>query len=220
MPKKKEFSGPHQGMPVRYGGAPVERAKGGMIMLHGRGGSAHELLKLAETFDEPQFFYAVPEARDQSWYPHDFVSPTSDNEPNLTSALLVLDDMLKGLAALALPPEQIILFGFSQGACLVLEYAARNPRRYGGVVGLSGGLFGPDDTERTYGGTLEGTPVFLGCGADDPHCPTVRVTATAEALGSLGGEVTTRIYPDLGHGIDDDELRAVKRMIEMVETER
>jgi predicted esterase len=126
--------------------------------------------------------------------------------------------MLKGLAALAMPPEQVILLGFSQGASLVLEYAARNPRRYGAVVGLSGGLVGPEDVPRDYDGSLRGTPVFIACGEDDPHLPHRRVEETAEALGSLGAEVTTRVYPDLGHAINDDEIRAVKKLIERIET--
>jgi phospholipase/carboxylesterase len=204
-------------MPVRYGGAPVERAKGGMIMLHGRGADAHDMLKLAEAFDEPQFFYAAPEAREQSWYPHAFSDPVSDNEPAFTSALTVIDDMLKGLSALALPPEQIILLGFSQGACMVLEYAARNPRRYGGLAGLSGCLFGPDDEPTTYEGSLQGTPVFLGCSEGDPVFPAQRVGAAAEALTALGGEVTTRLYPEPGHSVNDDEISRIKVMIETIE---
>jgi predicted esterase len=215
--KKREFSGPHQGMPVRYGGSPVERAKGGMIMMHGRGAGAHDMLKLAEAFDEPQFFYAAPEAREQSWYPYHFADPVSDNEPGFSSGLVVIDDMLKGLSALALPPEQIILFGFSQGACLVLEYAARNPRRYGGLVGLSGCLFGPDANPYPYEGSLEGTPVILGCSEGDPHFPAPRVTAAAETLKSLGAEVTTRLYPEPGHGVNEDEIRRVKEMIQAIE---
>jgi predicted esterase len=219
MTKKKEFSGPHQGMPVRYGGATVERAKGGVIMLHGRGAGPHDMLKLAESIDEPQFFYAAPAARENSWYPHNFSDPLSDNEPSLTSALKVVDDMLKGLAALALPPEQIILLGFSQGACVVLEYAARNPRRYGGVVALTGCLFGPPDTPREAEGSLAGTPVFLGCGDDDPHFPVDCIKDAADVLGGLGAEVTTRVYPGLGHAVNDDEIQAIKRMTEMVEGE-
>jgi predicted esterase len=215
--KKREFTGPHQGMPVRYGGSPVERAKGGMIMLHGRGAGAHDMLKLAEAFDEPQFFYAAPEAREQSWYPYDFADPVSDNEPGITSGLVVIDDMLKGLSALALPPEQIILFGFSQGACLVLEYAARNPRRYGGVVALSGCLLGPGDEPHDFEGSLEDTPVFLGSGEGDPHFPAQRVTAAADALTSLGAEMTMRLYPEPGHAVNDDEIRRIKGMIQAVE---
>lgn len=218
--KKKEFSGPHQGMPVRYAGSPVERARGAMIMMHGRGAGAHDMIALATRIDEPQFLYAAPEARGQSWYPHTFSDPPADNEPDLTSALLVIDDLIKDLSADALPPEQVVLLGFSQGACLVLEYAARNPRRYGGVVALSGCLFGPADTPREFEGTLRGTPVFLGCNEGDPHFPAERVTAAAEAFGNLQAEVTTRLYPEPGHSVNEDELRHIRWIVEAAQTKR
>jgi len=216
MTEPGEFKGPHQNQPVLYGGSPVERAKGAMIMLHGRGAGAHEILSLAEQIGEPQFLYAAPQARESEWYPGGMLDPVSDNEPGLTSALVVIDDLLKGLAALAMPPEQVILFGFSQGACMVLEYAVRNPRRYGAVVGLSGGLIGPPGTPRDYEGSLRGTPVFLGCGEDDRDVPVDRVRETAEALGSLSAEVTTRLYPGLGHAVGDDEIRVVQRLVAAV----
>jgi predicted esterase len=217
MTDRHEFTGPHQGMPIFYGGSPIERARGGMILLHGRGAGAHDILSLAEDFDEPQFLYAAPDAREQSWYPHSFTDPVTDNEPEFSSGLAVIDDLVKSLSAQALPPEQLILLGFSQGACLVLEYAVRNPRRYGGIVALSGCLFGPPDEPREFAGSLKGTPAFIGCGEGDeiftPDC----VTRAAEALGGLGAEVATRLYPDLGHSVNEDEIRAVKRLVEMVE---
>jgi glyoxalase family protein len=217
MTSSNQFRGPHQGLPVLFSGAPVERAKGGMILMHGRGADAHDILSLAAELDEPQFFYAAPEARDHNWYPHSFVDPISDNEPEFTSALKVIDDLVKDLAAQALPPEQLILLGFSQGACLVLEYATRNPRRYGGIVALAGCLFGPPDMERELEGSLQGTPALLGCGDSDPHFPAGRVEGTAEVLGSLGAEVTTRIYPGLGHEVNEDEIKAIKHIVELVE---
>jgi len=216
MTEGQEFKGPHQNQPVLYGGSPVERAKGAMIMLHGRGEEAREILSLAEQIGEPQFLYAAPQARDSEWYPGGMLDPISGNEPGLTSGLTMIDDLLKGLAALAMPPEQVILFGFSQGACLALEYAVRNPRRYGAVVGLSGGLIGPPDTPRDYEGSLLGTPVFLGCAEDDADIPVERVRETAEALGSLRAEVTTRLYPGLGHAVGDDEIRVVQRLVAAV----
>lgn len=214
----RKFSGPHQGMPVLYGGATVERAKGAMIMLHGRGADARDMLALAEQIDAPQFLYAAPNARDNSWYPNSYIDPINDNEPDFSSALLVVDDMVKDLAAQALPPEQLILFGFSQGACLVLEYAARNPRRYGAIVALGGCLFGAPGEEREFEGSLQGTPLLLACGEQDEHFPADGVTATAEAMGGIGAEVTTRIYPDLGHGVNDDEIRSIRRLIEAIES--
>lgn len=217
MTNGKPSRGPHQGRPVRYGGADMARARGAMILLHGRGAGAQDVLTLAHAFDEPQFLYAAPEAADQSWYPHAFTVPVEENEPSLSSSLRVIDDLFKRFSAEAMPPEKVILLGFSQGACLALEYAVRNPRRYGGVVGLSGALIGSPDAARQYAGSLKGTPVFLGCSESDPHVPADRVRHAAEVLGGLGAEVALRLYPNLGHEINDDEMQAVQRMIERIE---
>lgn len=217
MTDGKPFKGPHQGRPVLYGGADMARARGAMILLHGRGAGAQDVLALAQAFDEPQFLYAAPEAADGTWYPHDFTAPVKDNEPGLSSALHVIDDLFKRFTAEGMPPEKVVLLGFSQGGCLALEYAARNPRRYGGIAGFSGALIGPPEVARPSPGTLGGTPVFLGCSESDPHVPADHVRHAAEVLGGLGAEVTLRLYPNLGHEVNDDEIQAVQRMIEQIE---
>jgi predicted esterase len=141
------------------------------------------------------------------------MEPIERNEPWLSSALAKLATVLDHITAAGIPPERTIVLGFSQGACLSLEYAARHARRYGGLVGLSGGLIGPDGTPRNYPNSLEGTPVFLGCSDADPHIPKARVDLSAEVLRQLGGDVTERIYPNLAHTVNRDELTAVREMI-------
>jgi phospholipase/carboxylesterase len=197
---------PHRGQSVFATGASLENARAVMLMLHGRGASAQDILSLANELDRPGFAFLAPQAAGNTWYPHRFTSPIEQNEPWLSSALAVIDGLLLYIADAGIPPERTILLGFSQGACLGLEYAARHLRQYGGLVGLSGALIGPDDTPRTDTGSLEGTPVFLGCSDDDFHVPSQRVNQAAEFFRSLGGAVTVRIYPNMGHGINQDEI--------------
>jgi predicted esterase len=158
----------------------------------------------------------APQAAGYSWYPYSFLAPMQQNEPWLSSALARIGEVVAQLEAEGVPEERIVLLGFSQGACLSLEYAARNPRRYGAVIGLSGGLIGPPGTPRNYPGSLAGTPVFLGCSDRDPHIPRERVDETAEVLRTMGGEVTERIYPAMGHTVNQDEVDFVRQFLEHV----
>lgn len=208
-----EAADPHYNAPVAEGGAPLRRAKAAVVMLHGRGADAADMLSLAEVFAQPDLAYLAPHAAGRSWYPYSFLTPIARNEPFLTSALRMLDRMLGRLGNEGFGPERIVLLGFSQGACLTLEYAARHALRYGGLVGLSGGLIGPEGSPRDYAGRLAGTPVFLGCSDVDPHIPVDRVHETARVLGALGGAVTERIYPGMGHAISDDEIRQVRSLL-------
>jgi predicted esterase len=184
-----------------------------MILVHGRGATAESILTLVPELVQPGFAYLAPQAAGDSWYPNRFMTPIAGNEPWLSSALLVIEELLGRLAAAGLPAERTILLGFSQGACLVVEYAARHAQRYGGVVGLSGGLIGPDGTPRDYPGSLAGTPVFLGCSDVDFHIPKERVQHTAEVLQRLGGDVTMRLYPGMEHTVNQDELDFVWNMM-------
>ena len=206
------MAGPHDGQPVLLAGEPLERASAAMILVHGRGASAHDIMTIAAEVAEPGFAYLAPEAAGNAWYPNRFMEPLESNEPWLSSALETVGRVL-GLVEERLPAESVILLGFSQGACLALEFAARNARRYGALVGLSGGLIGPDDTPRDYPGSLDGTPVFLGCSDVDPHIPAGRVLETAEILERLGGKVTVKLYPGLGHEVNADELDHVRQMM-------
>ncbi len=203
----------HQGQPVLAAGEPLNRAPAAMILLHGRGASAEDILTLVPEIDQPGFAYLAPQAANGTWYPHPFMSPLESNEPWLSSALQAVADALARVAAAGIPPERTLLLGFSQGACLALEFAARRARRYGGVAGLTGGLIGPDDAPRDYTGSLAGTPVFLGCSDADGHIPKVRVELTAQVLERLGAQVTTRLYPRMGHTINRDEIAFVRGMM-------
>jgi phospholipase/carboxylesterase len=195
-------------------GEPVSRARAAMLMVHGRGASAEDILTLANQLAQPGFAYFAPQAAENTWYPNRFLVPLADNEPWLSSALKFVGDVLTEIINAGIPAERIMLLGFSQGACLALEFAARNARRYGGVVGLSGALIGPDDTPRDYKGSLAGTPVFLGCSDVDFHVPRERVDQTAEVLRALGGEVTEHLYPNMDHSVNQDEIDFVRGMMQ------
>ena len=184
-----------------------------MVMIHGRGATAKSILSLADELAQPDFAYLAPQAAGNTWYPNRFLAPIASNEPYLSSALAMINEVLERLSEAGIPPEQAILLGFSQGACLALEFAARHARRYGGVAGLSGGLIGPDGTPRDYPGSLADTPVFLGCSDVDFHVPKERVLHSADVFRGLGGEVTARLYPNMGHTINQEELEAVRHMM-------
>ena len=207
----------HQGQPILNAGIPVAQAQRAMILVHGRGGSAADILSLANSFQMSSFAYLAPQAATGSWYPHSFLMPLERNEPSLSSALSALEDLLKDLERQGIEPEKVIMGGFSQGACLALEYAARHAHRYGGVFAFSGGLIGPEGTPRNYPGSLEGTPIFLGCSDTDAHIPLERVEESARVLSVLGARVEKRIYPSMGHTINSDEIEAVREFMSNLE---
>lgn len=202
----------HKG-PVLEAGAPLTRATAAMIMLHGRGATAENILGFANGFAQPDIAYLAPQARGRSWYPQHFMQPLAENEPYLTRALATLEALLASLETKGFGRERVVLLGFSQGACLSLEFAARNARRYGGVVALSGGLIGPPGTPFDYSGAVVGTPVFLGCSDVDPYIPLPRVNESAEVMRRLGGTVTERVYPGIGHVVTEDEVRYVRGLL-------
>jgi predicted esterase len=208
------MGGPHKIQNVVAAGAPLETAKAALILVHGRGATAESMLPLAEALGRKDIAYIAPQATGSTWYPYSFLAPLEANEPWLSSALALLGEIVAQLGAENFPPERIALAGFSQGACLSTEFVARNARRYGLVAGLSGALIGPPGMPRDYKGSLHGTPVFLGCSDIDPHIPLARVQETAAALSALGAEVDERIYPGMGHNVNDDEIAAVKAMLE------
>jgi phospholipase/carboxylesterase len=200
------------GQPVLETGQPLEQATAAMVLLHGRGASAADIMTVGEAVQQPGFAYLAPQAAGSAWYPNPFTAPLESNEPWLSSALETVERLLERVEE-RLPASQVILLGFSQGACLALEFAARHARRYGGVVGLSGALIGPDDAPRDYPGSLAGTPVLLGCSDADPYVSAGLVRESGEILRRLGGEVDVRIYPDLGHEVNDDEVDEVREMM-------
>ena len=204
---------PHQSQPVRMAGELLESGQAAMLMVHGRGARAEDILTLAAELDQPGFTYLAPQAAGNTWYPNRFLVPIEENEPWLSSALAFVGDVFARIVNGGIPAERIILLGFSQGACLTLEFAARNARRYGGIVGLSGALIGPDETPRNYAGSLDGTPVFLGCSDVDFHVPKERVDQTADVLKNLAGDVTERLYPNMDHSVNQDEIDFVRGMM-------
>jgi predicted esterase len=201
---------PHAGQPVLRAGARPAEARLAMILVHGRGSSASDMMGLAQEFYERDVAYFALQAAGSTWYPHSFLSPIQQNEPGLTSGLRVIAGLVQSLGQQGVSADRLVLLGFSQGACLSLEFVARHARRYGGVFGLSGGLIGPDGTDRGYPETLGGTPVFLGCSDRDPHIPVTRVRETADVLRRLGGVVDERIYPFMGHTVNQEEIEAVR----------
>src|SRR5450631_4318286 len=206
------MTGPHQGQPVLDAGEPLATARAAMILVHGRGASAADMMTLGAELMHPGVAYVAPQAAGNAWYPYPFTAAMESNEPYLSSALEILASLLatveKSVAA-----DRIILLGFSQGACLTLEFAARHARRYGGVVGLSGGLIGPDGTPRDYAGSFDGTPAFMGCSDVDPHIRKDRVLEAAEVYTHMGAKVTAKLYPGMGHTVSEHEIAAVREIV-------
>lgn len=225
MSRSTENTDPHHGQPVLQAGAALEQASAAIILAHGRGATADGMLSLASEQDHPGVAYLAPQAKGNTWYPYSFLAPIDQNEPWLSSALRAVDHVFEEVEAVGIPAEQVILLGFSQGACLVSEYAARNPRRYRAVVVLSGGLIGtgsiehatsPDDKRFDYAGSLDGTPVFLGCSDIDAHIPLGRVHQTADVMRRLGGDVDKRIYRGMGHTVNDEERAYIHGLLDEV----
>lgn len=203
----------HQGLPVAAAGKPLSEAGGALILIHGRGASAESILDLADFLPRPDLAYLAPQAADSTWYPYSFLTSMEKNEPYLSSALARVGETVAMAEAAGLPPERIFLGGFSQGACLASEFVARNARRYGGLIVFSGGLIGPEGTPRDYRGTLSGMPAFIGCSDADPHIPVGRVRETAAVLERMGATVDCRIYPRMGHTINQDEIDAAASLL-------
>ena len=201
---------------VLASGAPLNTARAAAIMLHGRGSGAQDILSLGEEFGQNDIAYLAPQAPNGTWYPYSFLAPLAQNEPHLSNALGVVAAAFTHLAREGFVPERVALVGFSQGGCLALEYAARNAARYGAVAGLSAGLIGPPGTPRDYKGSLAGTPVFLGCIDVDGHVPLARVHESRDVLGTLGAQVDERIYPRMGHTVNEDEVAAVAALLKRI----
>jgi predicted esterase len=204
---------PHANPQVLRAGAPLEEARIAAVMLHGRGAGAQDILGLSGEFSARDVAYLAPQAAGNTWYPYSFLMPVEQNEPSLSSALRLIETLLASLAQKSFTPERIALMGFSQGACLALEFAARHPARYAAVAAFSGGLIGPPGSARNYSGSLDGTPVFLGCSDVDSHIPVQRVHESAEVFTRMGAIVDKRIYPQMGHTINEDEIEAVTALL-------
>lgn len=207
------FEGPHQKSKIHEYGAPVSRAKAAMIMIHGRGATAKGMFSLADQFAQPDFHYSAPQAQNHTWYPYSFLEPIEKNQPGLSSGLQLIQDLLDSMTRESIPKERIILLGFSQGACLVTEFAARHPQKLGGVVALSGGLIGASISLETYTGSMTQTPVFIGCSDNDPYVPNERLEVTSAVFEKLNANVNKQIYKGMGHRINEEEIKEVRRMM-------
>ena len=209
MPKQD----PHANQPVLHAGVPIHQARLVAILLHGRGATAQDILPLSQEFSAPGVAYLAPQAAGNTWYPYSFLMPIEQNEPALTSALRLIQQQLLSLNEKSIPSERVALMGFSQGACLSLEFAARHARRFAAIAAFSGGLIGPPGTARSYSGSFDGTPVFMGCSDVDPHIPVERVHESADVYTRMGAVVDKRIYPRMGHTINAEEIEAVGALL-------
>jgi predicted esterase len=204
---------PHAGQPVLRSGPWPEDARLVAILLHGRGASAEDILGLADQFSVRDITYVAPQAAGSTWYPYSFLAPIAQNEPWLGSALRIVAGLVEDFTARGIPADRLAVMGFSQGACLTLEFAARHARRYAAIVAFTGGLIGPPGTTRNYTGDFSGTPVFIGSSDIDPHVPLERVQESTTIFRRMNAIVDERIYPGMGHTINADELQAAEALL-------
>lgn len=191
---------------IRTAGKKLTEAKKVLIMLHGRGAPAEDILGLATQLSVKEFSLIAPQATNYTWYPYSFLAPPSQNEPWLSSALELIDELVKDIQKEGIDPENIFFTGFSQGACLTLEYVTRHARKWGGIAAFTGGLIGDKIYVENYKGDFQHAPVFIGSSNPDPHIPVDRVTESARIIESMNASVKEKIYPNLGHTISEDEI--------------
>jgi phospholipase/carboxylesterase len=207
---------PHRNQPLVHVGEPLSSARGAVIMIHGRNAAPANILSLVPLLDRPEFAYLAPAAADGTWYPYSFLAERDRNEPGLSSALAMIERVVNDTVSGGVPKERIVLLGFSQGACLTAEFAAGHADRYGGVIVFTGGLIGPPGTTWPYPGSFKGTPVFLGSSDVDAHVPRVRVGESREVFERMGASVTERIYPGMGHLVNDDEIEFARGVMDSI----
>ena len=213
MLKLNDLLEPHLGVNILYSGAAIEKAKYALILIHGRGSTAESIQSLSHELDLRDTFVIAPQADQFTWYPFRFIEKREKNEPGITSGLNLIKEIILSLNNNGILSENIFLLGFSQGACLALDFSARFPAKYGGNFALSGGLIGDKLDKNEYSGNLEKTPIFLGCSNMDFHIPENRVHESAEILKSMGASVTKKIYNNLGHTINLDEIEIINQII-------
>ena len=204
---------PHAGQRVVREGAPLAQARSAVIMIHGRGARPESILELVPHIGQPNTAYLAPAANGGTWYPKSFMAPIDDNEPGISSGIAVVHSLIDEVIAAGVPSDRLMLLGFSQGACLVCTAAQRRPDRYGGVIAFSGGLIGPPGTAWSEQGSFGSTPAFFGCSDQDAHVPEARVRDSASVYERMGAEVTTRIYPGMGHLVNDEELSFARDLL-------
>jgi phospholipase/carboxylesterase len=198
---------------IVFRGKELSKARKALIIVHGRGGSADDILSLAFQLNVDDYALVAPQATNNTWYPYSFMVPQIQNEPWLSSALSLLRASVNDIQQAGIPLENIFFLGFSQGACLVLEFVTRNARRWGGVVAFTGGLIGDVIHEQNYSGDFLSTPVFIGTGDPDPHVPVERVQASSTLISSMNAVVATEVYPNMGHTITKHETEMANRLV-------
>jgi len=204
---------PHASDEVLQRGEPLRTAKAALVLLHGRGGSARDIVSLGEALTLSQVALLAPQAAGHTWYPNSFLAPIPSNEPWLSSAVALVASIVEGCVHAGVPAERVALLGFSQGACLACEVVASHPRRYGALIAFTGGLIGPLGMDLQHDGSLSGTPILLSSGDPDPHVPWSRVEETAQQFGLMGGEVQLQRYPGRSHTVLREELEAAGNLI-------
>ena len=207
---------PHAGQPVVEAGVALGQAPAAVIMVHGRNAGPANILDLAARFERPHLTYLAPAAAGGTWYPHSFMADIASNEPGISSGIAVLEALVTRAEDAGIPKARIVLAGFSQGACLTSEFAIRHASRFGGVLIFTGGAIGPAGTTWNSAGDFAGTPVFLGCSDRDAHVPESRARETADVCRRLGADVTLRIYPGMGHVVNDDEIAFARGVLDTV----
>ena len=194
-------------------GKKLGEASRALVMLHGRGANAEDILSLSGYLNLNDFSILAPQATNNTWYPYSFLAPPHANEPWLSSALSIVDDIVEDIRSYDIPDSSIYFLGFSQGACLTLEYVARNASKFGGVIAFTGGLIGDKVYKQHYEGDFDGTPIFIGSSDPDPHVPIERVKESVAVLTAMNAQVTEKIYPNMGHTISEDEIETVNNTI-------
>jgi phospholipase/carboxylesterase len=210
--KKKQENNMHTKNLVSAG-IKISEAKKALVMIHGRGASAEDILSLANYLDVKDFALIAPQATGGTWYPYSFMAPPAQNEPYLSSALSMLKEITADLIAEGITASNIYFLGFSQGACLTLEFVTRNATKYGGAVALTGGLIGDQINPANYSGDFGGTPVFIGTSNPDPHVPVERVLASEKILQQMNAAVTVKVYPNMGHTVSQDEITLANKLV-------
>lgn len=203
----------HRADSIRTAGPALAATGKALILLHGRGASAADILSLQQLLNVADFTLFAPQATQNSWYPYSFMAPVAQNQPALDSALQLFDSLVKKITGEGVEPEQLYFLGFSQGACLTLEYVARHAKTYGGVVAFTGGLIGDTINKTPYTGKLENTPMLLSTGDPDPHVPLQRVEASKKIMEEMGAEVTLKVYKGRPHTILQEELVLANQLL-------
>ena len=194
-------------------GAGIKQADRALIMLHGRGATAQDILSLRSHLGVDKYYVVAPQATNYTWYPYSFLSPTSQNEPWLSSALSLIRSIVHDIEAAGISSDRIYLLGFSQGACLSLEFATRNARKWGGVIAFTGGLIGDKVDPGNYDGIFGGTKVFIGNSDQDPHVPLTRTQESTRIMAKMGANVTHKVYAGMGHTINEDEIGVARSLL-------